>query len=326
MYASGIVKSRNQYQVFSTVNGIIKEVLVTEGDLVNIGTPIIKIVNRAPELNAKNAELAAEYASVRSNKERLDELKLAIEIARSKMKNDSLLWQRQQDLWKQNIGARVELEQRELNYKNSLLNFQSAETRYKDFKRQLELNASQSQNNLKISTTLMDDYILRSEVKGKIYDILKEKGELVTTQAPVALIGDDSSFLLELQVDEYDIARVREKQEVLIIMDSYKEQVFKGLLTKINPVMNERTKTFTVEAEFVTRPKVLYPFLTVEANIIIQTKPKALTIPRACLVDDSYVIAQDGERRLVTTGLKDYEKVEILEGLTPDEFILKPKE
>jgi multidrug efflux pump subunit AcrA (membrane-fusion protein) len=32
VYASGIVKSKDQYQVFSTVNGIIKEILVTVGE------------------------------------------------------------------------------------------------------------------------------------------------------------------------------------------------------------------------------------------------------------------------------------------------------
>jgi len=326
VYASGIVKSRNQYQVFSTVNGIINDILVTEGDLVEAGTPIIKIINKTTVLSAKNAELAAEYARISANTEKLDELKMGIEIAKDKLKNDSLLLHRQQVLWNQSIGTRIELEQRELNYKNSILNFQSAETRYNDFKRQLKLNASQSQNNLRISTTLADDYILRSEIKGKVYDILKEKGELITTQAPVALIGNDSSFLLDLQVDEYDIARIREKQEVLITMDSYKDRVFKGILVKINPVMNERTKSFTVEAEFITRPPVLYPFLTVEANIIIQKKSKALTIPRAYLIDNAYVITHNGKRKRVETGLKDYEKVEILEGLTSDEFILRPKE
>jgi multidrug efflux pump subunit AcrA (membrane-fusion protein) len=34
VYASGVVKSKNQYQAFAAVNGLVAEVFVTEGDLV----------------------------------------------------------------------------------------------------------------------------------------------------------------------------------------------------------------------------------------------------------------------------------------------------
>ena len=88
--------------------------------------------------------------------------------------------------------------------------------------------------------------------------------------------------------------------------------------------MNERSKSFTVEAEFVNQPPTLFPNLTCEANIVIQQKDKALTIPRVCLVEDSYVLLANKERRKVTTGLKDYQKVEILSGLTTNDIILKP--
>jgi len=34
IYASGLVKTKNQYQVFANVNGIIDEIFVSEGDMV----------------------------------------------------------------------------------------------------------------------------------------------------------------------------------------------------------------------------------------------------------------------------------------------------
>ena len=147
---------------------------------------------------------------------------------------------------------------------------------------------------------------------------------MLNTQSPVAIIGDAVDFLLELQVDEYDIARIRIGQKVVLNLDSYKGQVFEAVITKINPIMNDRSRSFTVEAGFVTKPPVLYPNLTTEANIILQTKEKALLIPRNYLIDDSVVILQNKEKRKVTTGLKDYNKVEILNGLTSNDIILMP--
>jgi hypothetical protein len=68
----------------------------------------------------------------------------------------------------------------------------------------------------------------------------------------------------------------------------------------------------------------LYPNLTVEANIVIQTKENALTIPRAFLTGDSLVVLENGSARKVETGLKDYQKAEILSGLHENETIQKP--
>ena len=324
VYASGIVKSKNQYQVFSSVTGIVKEVYVLEGDIVKIGTPLLKIINKTANLNAANAKLAADYANLASNKGKLEEAKRAIDLAITKMKNDSLLALRQRNLMAQNIGTKVDFEQRQLNYENSINNFRSAQIRYKDLNRQLVLNADQAQNNLKINTNLADDFIVKSEVAGKVYSLLKEVGESVAIQNPVAVIGDDKTFLLELQVDEYDIIKIKPTQKIIISMDSYKGRTFEAVVTKINPILNERSKSFTIEGEFTNTPTVLYPFLTVEANIVIQTKKNALTIPRMYLISDSMVLNEDNKPVRVTTGLKDYHKVEILSGIVREDFLIKP--
>ena len=88
--------------------------------------------------------------------------------------------------------------------------------------------------------------------------------------------------------------------------------------------MNERTKSFTVEAGFVKQPAVLYPNLTAEANIVIRSKQNALTIPRSYLISDSLVLIEKDKKRSVQVGLKDYQKVEIISGITANDFIYKP--
>ena len=324
VYASGFVKSNHQYQVFSTVSGLIQKILVKEGDRVKKGEPLIILVNETSKLNAENAKLAADYSAVSANRDKLNELKINIDLARSKMANDSLLLVRQQNLWSQQIGTRVELEQRELAYKNSKTAFEGSILRYNDLKRQINFSSLQSQKNVDISNTIARDYTIRSEVSGRVYSIAKEPGEIVSPQAPVAVIGDADDFILELQVDEFDIAKLKPGQKVLVTMDSYKGQVFEATIQKIDPIMNERSRSFTIEAVFVSKPPTLYPNLTAEANIIIQTKENAITIPRSFLTDDDHVFMQGNQKRKVTTGLKDYQKVEILSGITAKDIILKP--
>ncbi len=324
VYASGIVKSKNQYQVFSTVNGLVKEVLVTEGDIVKKGDAIIRIADITAQLNKENAQIAADYSSVTANADKLNNARIEIENAKSKMDNDASLAKRQRNLWEQGIGTRNEMDQRELAYKNSTNAFEAAKLRFADLQKQISLQAKQSQKNLQLSNNTINDFIVKSERDGKVYNILKEKGEMVNTQTPVAIVGDASSFILELQVDEYDIARIKPGQKVLLSMDSYKGEVFEAQVLKINPLMNTQSKSFTIEAIFITPPAKLYPNLTTEANIIIAVKEKALTIPRSYLLDDTYVLLPNDEKRKVTIGLKDYQKVEILKGITAKDILIKP--
>lgn len=323
-YASGIVKSRNQYQLYATVNGIIKDIFVIEGDTVKKGSPIMKIQNETARLNAENAKIAANYADVSNSADKLNELQANINFARSKLKNDSSLYLRQKNLWAEGIGTKNELESRELAVLNSRTNYDAAVLRYNELKRQLEFSSLQSKKTVQISNVQQSDFTIRSETNGKVYTLLKEKGETVNLQNPVAVIGDASDFYLELQVDEYDISRIRLGQVVVLSMDSYKGEVFEAVIDKINPIMDERARAFTIEASFTKRPPVLYPNLSVEANIVLRTKEKALTIPRNYLVSDSFVMTSKKDKKLVVTGIKDYRKVEIISGLKTGETILKP--
>jgi multidrug efflux pump subunit AcrA (membrane-fusion protein) len=107
-------------------------------------------------------------------------------------------------------------------------------------------------------------------------------------------------------------------------MDSYKNQVFEAEVVKIFPLMNDRSKTFTAQAIFKNTPKVLYPNLTVEANIVIQTKNNVLTLPLSLINDSNYVTLKSGQKVQIKTGVKDYQKVEILEGIGMEDELLVP--
>lgn len=325
VYASGTIVSDNQYQVYATVNGILQFTLVTEGDTVSAGTPLFRLFNETSKINKENANLAAQFSDLRNNQARINELKINLSLAQKKLSQDSLLFVRQRNLWAQNIGTKLQLEQSELNYQNSKTASDAARLRYNELLRQINFNEKQSANNLRISTQMENDFTIKSEVNGRVYAILKKNGELVSPQTPVAIIGDAGHFIIQLQVDEYDIVKVKNGMTVFISLDSYKGEVFEAKVSKINPIMNERTKTFLVEALFVKQPPRLFPNLTAEANIVVHTKSNALTIPRQYLINDSFVLNHKGEKIAVKTGLKDYKKVEILSGLNPSDKIFLPQ-
>lgn len=325
VYASGTIKSKDQYQAFATVSGVVEKRFVTEGDEVKKGAPILSIARETQKLNKENAELTARFSDVDANRDKLREAKLMIDVAKNKMINDSVLLVRQRTMWQQQIGTKVQLEERELAAQNSKAAWYSAFVKYNDLKRQLNFTAAQSQKNLQITQQQESDFIVRSEMDGVVYNLYKEKGEIVGPQTALALIGSSHKFLLEMQVDEYDIVKIKTRLPVLVTMDSYKGKVFEARVTKIYPSMNERSKTFLVEAEFIQPPDKLYPNTTLEANIILRTKQKALLIPRTYLLNDSVVEKSNGDKVIIKTGLSDYQQVEVISGITANDELIKPK-
>lgn len=326
VYASGKIKAIDQYNVYSTVNGILQNIPVTVGDYVTIGQTLFEIDNVTSELNTENARIALDLSAENNRKgsDKLQEIELNVNLSLEKLQLDSSLFYRQKKLWEQNIGTQLEFEQKKLAFNNSQLNYQSAKSRLSQLKTQLQNELKRANVNYDINKKLFNDYSIKSTLNGKIYDILKDKGELVTPQTQLAVIGKADTFLLELAVDENDIVKINIGQKILITMDSYKGDVLDAIVDKVYPIMNDRTRTFTVEAHFINPPKKLYPNLSLEANIIIQTKKNIITIPNNYIIDGKYVLVDNNQKREIKVGLKDYQKVEVIEGLKENETIYKP--
>jgi len=181
----------------------------------------------------------------------------------------------------------------------------------------------QAQNNLGTTINNAGDLIVRSQLAGKVYSLFKKEGELAVPQEPLAMLGKNDGFLMEFLIDEVDIAQIQTGQKVLVTLDAYGDKVWEALISKIYPAMNSRTQTFTVEATFIQPPKVLYPGLTGEANIVVAEKNNVLTIPYEYLVGGNKVLTENGDV-VVTTGLQNFQKVEIKRGIDSTTKLLKP--
>lgn len=325
VYASGVVKARDQYQAFAAVNGMVAHVHVQPGDSVRKGDALFSIDDRASSLGSERAELAVDLLRQNAGAASpvLEQLRINVEQARSKLANDSLMFARQRNLWDQGVGSKAELDNRELAYTSARNAYHAARKAYTETRTRLRNELRMAENELAMRRAAQGDHTVRSLIDGRVYDVLTEPGELATTQRPLAILGRADAFVLELQVDEYDIVRVAPGQEVVVQMDAYKGLPLQATITHLDPLMNERTRTFTVEAAFSDPPK-LYPNLTAEANIIIQRKERALTIPANYLVDGRYVLTGPEERTEVVVGLRDLRRLEIMSGIDSTTTLYQP--
>lgn len=326
VYASGTITTADQYQVFPAAAGVIQKVWVKEGDSVKKGTLLAVLVNDVAGYNQQSATLKATFDSRETNQGKLTDAQRVADMAYQKMKVDSALYTRQQNLWAEQIGTRVELEQRELAWKNAQTDYQLALQRIKDLQKQITFTDQLSQKNLQIASKMKGDYEVRSESEGVVFKWLKVAGEFANQQTPLGIIGNPQKYVLEMQVDESDITHIKLGLPVAITMDSYKGSVFEASVTRILPMMNEKNKTFLVEAKFTKSPDQIFPNTSFEANIILNTKDNVLLIPRNYLLNDSTVLDKAGNQVRVVTGIKDFSRVEIVSGLKASDELIKPTE
>ena len=97
---------------------------------------------------------------------------------------------------------------------------------------------------------------------------------------PLASVGNDSIFSIEMRVDEVKIVKLKMGQKALITLDAYRLEVFTARIRKIYPRKDERSQTFKVESLFDSPPEILYPGLAGEGNIVIAEKENALPFRR----------------------------------------------
>lgn len=326
LYASANVKADNQHAILSSASGIIKQVNVEPGDLVEKGSALFVLEDTQARLDADNAREMMNYASQRSrrNSEELLEASFQVQATKDKYIVDSALFLRQKNLWEQNVGTRLEFDQRQLAFANSKISYEAAVNRSRQLNKQLLNDLKLSKINYQISRDRQSDYLIKSDIKGKVFDIMRRAGERVSQQTPLCIVGSADQFYLEMNVDENDIISVKKGQRTEISMDSYPGRTFEGRVSKIYPIMDERTRTFKIEAVFSNLPPKLYPNLTAEVNIVIDVRRKALLIPRRYLDEENQVWLKGNEKRSVTIGVQDERNVEILSGLDRGDIIFKP--
>lgn len=297
------------------------------------GQPIIKgqslfqIESEKANLATENARLSYEITQENGRyiQDKIAEAELRIQSAKDKLILDESLYKRSKNVKEYNAISEVDFEKVELAYKNSKLAYETAIKQLSQLKNQLRNEQDRSNINLKISQKTESDFTVKSAFSGELFDVLVKEGTVVNPQTPLAIVGKKDNYILELDIDENDMVRVQVGQKIRVTMDSYKGKIFQATVTKIYPIMDVRSRTFKIEAHFVKSPQKLYPNLTAEANIIIQTRKNILTIPRNYLVEEQYVLVKENEKRKIKTGLKDYQKVEIMSGLKEDEIIYLPE-
>lgn len=327
VYASGNVKPIGYYEVTSKVPGVVDEILVSVGEQVKAGTPLIKLQNQLNEANleiAKNQlELARGNASPDSDL--ITQLEQQTDNTQSIFRQDSTEYERFRSLREDSIGSALDLDRARLRYETSRNNHQIAVSKLRETRNRLQIEVDNARNHVIAQESLTGDYTIMSAIGGTVYDIIPKTGELIAVNRPIITIGSSDHFEAELQVDETDIILLKKGQTVYYELDAIDNNVLSGQVSLIYPRINTIERTAKVIASMNPQGYTLFPGMALEANIVVSEKDSVLVVPTTFISQDNEIILEDGSSKIVETGIRDLNYVEILSGLTEGEVVLKPE-
>ncbi len=290
---SGSLQAVQETTVSSEVAGKASSVNVREGDRVEKGQvlAVLDDVEARQRLN----ERVANWESLKA------ELDLA---EKNRLQNESLL---RQGFISQEAFDRVE---------NS-----SAVKR-------AELKARLAQ--VELARKSLGDNIIRAPMAGFVSAREVQPGQQVVANARLFGIVDLSVLEFVAAVPAADIAHVKVGQVVKLKVDGYDSQPYDGRVDRINPSAQAGTRSVPVYIRVQNAGQLLRTGLFARGELLLDENPRALTIPRAAVVDErgqnKVWLVQHGRlaKRDVSLGLFDERsgKVEVLKGIQPGETVV----
>jgi multidrug efflux pump subunit AcrA (membrane-fusion protein) len=328
IFASGHIEPKDQFVLTAFSEGYLQKEWVRENDRVSEGQLLFTLDNTTASIEqnaaARNLQLAIQNAS--ENSPARLQLQAELAAAKERLQGDSLQYVRLKRLYETNTVSKVELENAELAYKNSVNAVKSINENIQSTDITLQQNLINSQSQYQTSSAGQKYFLLRSTGNCRVYRVLKHEGELTRKGEAVALLGHPDSLLLVLMVDETGIRKVKEGQQALVELNTHQGQTFPATISRIYPYFDEETQSYKVEATFDKQPSGIIAGTLIQANIVVATNSKAMLIPRSFLTPDEKVILdRDGkpDTTAIKVGILSTEWVEVVEGLTVQDKIIK---
>lgn len=169
----------------------------------------------------------------------------------------------------------------------------------------------------------LDDYVVRAPSDGVVLRRDAEVGEVVDTPAALFWVGEPRPLRVTAEVDEEDIAEVREGQEALLRADAFPGRVLRATVVQITPKGDATRKAYRVRLALPDDTPLLIG-MTVEANIVLRRTDEAVLVPPAAVRDGRvFVVRRETvEQRAVEVGVQGPRAVEILRGLARGEAVV----
>ncbi len=232
---SGGIVSDNQKMMTSRYMGYVKNMAVSEGDIVEKGQLLYEIDSKEIEAAERQVDLAVSQA------------RLALQMNRNQYDQVVINLARHQRLYRKKMVSKFELEQLELGSKN--------------MKDMIAIAEKQVKQALAKKDEVLNQYQYLKIVAPNDGVIVAKKlneGEMAIPGMPALVLTDLSRLKIVAQISETDLKHIGLKKPVGVIIPSISLRTT-GEISSIIPSSNPMTHKFKIKISFNSRGRSVYP-------------------------------------------------------------------
>ncbi|WP_136481550.1 efflux RND transporter periplasmic adaptor subunit [Cognatitamlana onchidii] len=300
--ATGKLIPDEEIELKPQITGIVDQILVEEGDVVEKGD-LIAVIRVVPN-----------EQSLMSAKSRIATTKLSFENAKT-------LYDRNKALFEKGVISKQDFENSELSYFQSKENLVQAQNDYQIINKGSISGGSSANTNI------------IAQISGTVLEIPVREGDQVIQSnnfnagTTIATIANMSFMIFEGKLDEAEVGKVEEGKDIKVILGAIQNREFPATLTFVAPkgVEENGAVQFTIKADVkIDSLKNIRAGYSANAEIDIEGKDSVLAIREALLqynriTEKPFVeVLNDNnkyKKKDVELGLSDGINVEIVGGI-----------
>jgi len=186
---------------------------------------------------------------------------------------------------------------------------------------------------IEVSGKVRDNFSIYATVSGTVSEVMAREGDYVKQGQPILKVSNLNFVWAEFDAYESQISDLKEGQKIKIITNAYPNKEFDALVSFIDPILNNATRTVTVRATLKNTDDLFKPgmFVTGKLKEVMANISETFLVPATAVMwtgERSLVYVKTKpseavfEMREVTIGNRRGENYEIIDGLKIGEEIV----
>jgi len=322
IYATGTVEAERRVTVKAKIAGPVSALHAHEGDTVKASDLLARVDNPAASYDLERGRVEAASASaqttprVSSARARVETLDVQIGAAKRELGRVQALVATKALASTEEDRARDRVTELESQKDAAKADLDAARI-------ELASNASRARAIVGGLETRVSDADIRAPQEGVVLARYIEPGEVVAVNQSLFKVGDVRSLVLEVRIDEADVARVHEGSHVVASLHAFPDQTFGGSVFIVMPDADRDTKSYLAKVRLDSPPAGLRSGMTAEVNIVVTEHDGVLLAPADAVKDGQVWRVRDGRasRTKVKIGIHDLLRSEVQSGLDEGDVV-----
>ena len=316
--ATGTVRPRTSAVISAKLMGYVREVKVQIGDHVREGQLLVTLDPRDLDVSSRRAESARE--EVRAG---IPEADSAVAAAKANLDLAQVTFGRMQDMYQKRSISNQEFDEASARLKAAQAAYDMARARRTQIDSRVAL-ADQEVRSTEVTRSYAE---VLAPFAGVVVARSVEPGILALPGTPMFTIEREGAYRLEASVEESRLSAIRIGQPVSVTLDGIDHEI-DARVSEIVPAVDAASRAYIVKID-------LPGLATLRSGVFGRAEfqlgsQSVMAIPAAAVAEhgqlQSVFVDDNGiaHSRLITTGQKIKDRIEVLSGLTAGEKVIYP--